>query len=203
MKCSPVKYSLFLVVILLYIDKTITNTQNKMIKLIPSQKGINEINTMESINNKNKDDPNENNEEEVNTKSIKPKNNNLRHNNHEKYTENDRTEEITRLLKVNNHPLPNKENIYFSFFVFVPLVILIFIATVLSVAAFLILIINSAANLTPITENDYDFMESIARTNYLASIRLRKEKRKKKKMQKLDTKYKKEPENEGAVIKNF
>jgi len=92
-------------------------------------------------------------------------------------------------------------------FIFIPVVIIVFIATILSVSAFIVLVINSASTLKPITDESYKFINTIAKKNYLEnireSIRIKKEMRKKKKAQKAaNTNYKKEPESEGMVIKS-
>ncbi len=94
---------------------------------------------------------------------------------------------------------PDKNGVYLKWFIFVPLVILIFITTILSVAGFLVIVINSTTSITSITDKDYQYIHSLARVNYLARLKLRKAL--KKKCKKGYSNYRKEPENEGMVVK--
>ena len=111
-------------------------------------------------------------------------------------------------LYIKSHTLqPNEINNkdLFSYVIFVPFVILIFISTILSVAGFLILFINSATTLKPILDTDYEYIEHIAKNSYKESVRLIKEiyKKKKNKKKLINSNYKKEPEDECTVAKSI
>jgi len=111
-----------------------------------------------------------------------------------------------------NHNDNNINNIYFHWGIFVPLVILLFIITVLSIIGFLFLLINSATKLPPLENPDYDHINKIKRANYLAKLRMKKESKKKKKAQQNGEyqenrfisrhNYVAEPENEGMVVRH-
>ena len=91
-----------------------------------------------------------------------------------------------------------------SWFIFVPLVILIFIMTILSVAGFLILILNSSNYSTPLDKKT-QLRNLILRANsgnenneILEILRLKMLMKNKKK----ETNYKPEPEPEGILMGN-
>ena len=109
-------------------------------------------------------------------------------------------------INSNNDFNPETKAYIYKLIFFVPLVILIFIATVLSIAGFLVLFINSAKSLNSLeeTEKDYEFINDLIRINQ-EKYMLRKEMRRRRRARRneeieTNNNYKKEPENEDMVV---
>lgn len=99
----------------------------------------------------------------------------------------------------------NDSFVYASWFIFVPLVLLIFIMTILSIAGFLILILNSTNN-TPSTDKKTYLRNQISRLsrNNLFSdqeiLEILRMKQHKKVKSKRHSNYKAEPEPEAIIL---
>jgi len=109
----------------------------------------------------------------------------------------------TNLHSISDHgetfaPIDDKSNEFVRWFIFVPLCILIFIVSILSILGFFVLVMNSASTLTSITDKDYENATEVSKANYLTMLRLKKELKKKKKAK--EKCYRAEPEAEGMVM---
>ena len=124
-------------------------------------------------------------------------------------------------LKTDNDLIETKETnsspqtdsfLYVSWFIFVPLVLLIFIMTILSIAGFLILILNSTASTGCHSQNHNPITQTALRSRNLTHGNLSnaeileilkyKHQMKKKNKSNKNTGYKPEPEPEGVVFRS-
>jgi hypothetical protein len=96
--------------------------------------------------------------------------------------------------------------LYVSWFIFVPLVLLIFIMTILSIAGFLILILNSTSshshNHNPILQTPVNRARNNLSNSEILEILKYKQQIKKKSKPSKQSNYKPEPESEGVVFKS-
>jgi len=112
-------------------------------------------------------------------------------------------EDLDELSSFNNKSQQQNDSIYFiSWFIFVPLVLLIFIMTILSIAGFLILILNSSA--TNKSPSSHAHSSQLSQNNLLLNNEiidiLRSKRQLKKKLKNTKNNYKPEPEPEGVIV---
>lgn len=156
-------------------------------------------------------------------KEIKKPHLHIKHKSHKK------TQSLKRLkhrsddqkIKTDNDLIETKETnsspqtdsfLYVSWFIFVPLVLLIFIMTILSIAGFLILILNSTASTGCHSQNHNPITQTALRSRNLTRGNLSnaeileilkyKHQMKKKNKSNKNTGYKPEPEPEGVVFRS-
>jgi ATP-dependent Zn protease len=153
-------------------------------------------------------------------KEIKKPHHHSKHKSHKKMqrlkqkSENEKlkTEIDSKEIKDTNTPNTSPQSdsfLYVSWFIFVPLVLLIFIMTILSIAGFLILILNSTGthshNHNPITQDAprarIATPGNLSNTEILEILRYKHQMKKKSKANK-NTSYKPEPEPEGVVFRS-
>ncbi len=113
-------------------------------------------------------------------------------------------EQIQFMENFKNNQYKNDSFVYASWFIFVPLVLLIFIMTILSIAGFLILILNSTSS-TPSIDKKTHLRNQISRLsrNNLSNqeiLEILRMKQHKKAKAKSHSNYKAEPEPEAIVL---
>ena len=165
--------------------------------------------TESSLNGKNKEDFIENIETKIQKKiSLRKTKKNLKMKSSTEKSQLNHKDITEDQLKFLNNFTKNQQNndyyMYASWFIFVPLVVIIFVMTILSIAGFLILILNSTNSHSPVNKETY-LRNQISRMNRdnLGSqdvMDLLRLKHRGKNKRKNNSNYKPEPEPEAIFL---